>query len=67
MLHAYDQRFDVTRNLKNFCELNKYYYSMALFSEVISQCSSVSLVLPLLFMLTSWLVALKAKVSRSQR
>ena len=23
MLHAYDQRFDVTENLKNFCELNK--------------------------------------------
>jgi hypothetical protein len=23
MLHACDQRFDVTENLKNFCELNK--------------------------------------------
>ena len=23
MLHAYDQRFDVTGNLENFCELNK--------------------------------------------
>ena len=22
MLHAYDQRFDVTGNLENFCELN---------------------------------------------
>jgi len=23
MLHAYDQRFDVTENLENFCELNE--------------------------------------------
>jgi len=23
MLYAYDQRFDVTGNLENFCELNK--------------------------------------------
>ena len=23
MLHAYDQRFDMTENLENFCELNK--------------------------------------------
>jgi len=23
MLHAYDQRFDVTGNFENFCELNK--------------------------------------------
>ena len=23
MLHACDQRFDVTENLENFCELNK--------------------------------------------
>ena len=23
MLHIYDQRFDVTENLKIFCELNK--------------------------------------------
>ena len=23
MLHAYNQRFDVTENLENFCELNK--------------------------------------------
>ena len=23
MLHAYDQRFDVTENLENFCKLNK--------------------------------------------
>ena len=25
MLHACDQRFDVMRNLKKFCELNKAY------------------------------------------
>ena len=23
MIHVYDQRFDVTGNLENFCELNK--------------------------------------------
>ena len=23
MLHAYDQKFDMTGNLENFCELNK--------------------------------------------
>ena len=23
MLHAWDQKFDVTRNIENFCELNK--------------------------------------------
>ena len=26
MLHACDQIFDVTRNLENFCELNKRQY-----------------------------------------
>ena len=26
MLHAYDQKFDVTKNLENFCELNKALY-----------------------------------------
>ena len=27
MLHACDQRFDVTGNLENFCKLNKAYSS----------------------------------------
>ena len=31
MLHAYDQKFDVTKNLENFCELNKALPKIGLF------------------------------------
>jgi hypothetical protein len=33
MLHAYDQRFDVTGNLKNFCELKKTLWVMEIPGE----------------------------------
>ena len=29
MLHAYDQRFDVTRNLENFCEAQMAIHELA--------------------------------------
>jgi len=35
MLHACDQRFDVTENLKNFCELNKALSIYLLGSDVV--------------------------------
>ena len=38
MLHACDQRFDVTGNLENFCELNKALVSTPDPREEISKC-----------------------------
>jgi len=37
MLHACDQRFDVTGNLKNFCELNKAYIIYAVVKKNVDQ------------------------------
>ena len=44
MIHAYDQRFDVTGNLENFCELNKalwILYSRNCFSQCFWQFDSI--------------------------
>jgi hypothetical protein len=39
MLHACNQRFDVTGNLENFCELNKSHQIFELYAERSSSCS----------------------------
>ena len=39
MLHACDQKFDMTENLKNFCELNKALWDKQLGTEACTRAS----------------------------